>query len=140
MYLEIAKNRIETKNTKNILVILISKILRLYHPFVPFITEELWSYNRKHLINMPESIMDQLWPDIFMVETNKLKETENFIGLVSKIRSALKEKKYGKILIKLNDAKFTNNNIKVLKSLVKVNDIEIEEGSQEYIMLNDLQL
>lgn len=127
MYLEIAKNYIHNDNTQKILIVLMSKILRLYHPFVPFITEELWSYNRKFLVNMPESIMDQLWPSDYLINPSKTAETEHFIELIHKIRSVKGANDYTKIILMINDTNitFVNSYKSVLSSLVKINQIEI---------------
>ncbi len=63
-YIEIAKTRLygddpAAKNTvKSVLVYVLEQTLRLLHPFMPFITEEVW----QHLPQRGESIMIAPWP------------------------------------------------------------------------------
>ena len=63
-YIEIAKERLYSQNeadqktVKSVLVYVLEKTLRLLHPFMPFITEEVW----QHLPQAEESIMIQPWP------------------------------------------------------------------------------
>ncbi len=49
----------EAKNTKNMLSFLLEEQLKLLHPFMPFITEKIWSFfpNSKNLL------MVEKWPD-----------------------------------------------------------------------------
>jgi len=44
-YIEFVKPRLNTdKNPQNVLVFVLSNVLKLLHPFMPFITEEIYSY------------------------------------------------------------------------------------------------
>ena len=67
-YIEIAKIRLRTQSTPSPLPLLIStleKALRLLHPFMPFITEELWQSLKERLPNgnqMPASITIAPYP------------------------------------------------------------------------------
>jgi len=56
-YLEDTKSTIHKPYTKKILSNILMETLILYHPFIPFITEELWSYLRKYIDGLPKSIM-----------------------------------------------------------------------------------
>ncbi|QKF94251.1 valyl-tRNA synthetase [Fadolivirus algeromassiliense] len=86
MYLEIAKVFINQIYTKKILLILLSNILKLYHPFTPFITESIWSQVNKYLPNYSESIMQSSFPENIGIDDNNNKPTQYFINLISKIR------------------------------------------------------
>ena len=63
-YIEIAKSRlygadVAAQNTvKSVLAHVLEQTLRLLHPFMPFITEEVW----QHLPQASESIMVAAWP------------------------------------------------------------------------------
>ncbi len=62
-YIELAKIRLqkggeEAKNVKQVLVWTMSNTLKLLHPFMPFITEEIW----QTLPHVGESIMISEWP------------------------------------------------------------------------------
>ncbi len=62
-YIELAKIRIQSDeqhadNTRKVLVWVLSNTLKLLHPFMPFITEEIW----QTLPHEGESIMISQWP------------------------------------------------------------------------------
>ncbi len=63
-YIEIAKSRLygedeaAKRTVKSVLAHVLEKTLRLMHPFMPFITEEIW----QHLPHQGESIMIAPWP------------------------------------------------------------------------------
>ncbi|GGE42625.1 valine--tRNA ligase [Pullulanibacillus camelliae] len=64
-YIEMAKialygdNEEVKLNTKSVLVHVLDHILRLLHPFMPFVTEEIW----QHLPHTGETIMLKNWPE-----------------------------------------------------------------------------
>ena len=63
-YIEIAKIRLqkggdEAQGAKQVLVFVMDKILKLLHPFMPFITEEIW----QTIPHEGESIMISAWPE-----------------------------------------------------------------------------
>ena len=63
-YIEISKIRLqkggeEAQNAKNVLVYVLSNTLKLLHPFMPFITEEIW----QTLPHDGKSIMISSWPE-----------------------------------------------------------------------------
>jgi len=61
-------------NTRKVLVHILDSSLRLLHPFMPFITEEIWQ--RLPLTDRPESIMISAWPETeegFVFEEEALK-------------------------------------------------------------------
>ncbi len=63
-YIELAKIRLqkggeEAQIAKQVLVWVMDKILKLLHPFMPFITEEIW----QTIPHIGESIMISAWPE-----------------------------------------------------------------------------
>ena len=63
-YIEIAKIHLqkggdEAQGAKQVLVFVMDKILKLLHPFMPFITEEIW----QTIPHEGESIMISAWPE-----------------------------------------------------------------------------
>ena len=63
-YIELAKIRLqkggdEAQSAKQVLVWTMDKILKLLHPFMPFITEEIW----QTIPHIGESIMISVWPE-----------------------------------------------------------------------------
>ena len=65
-YIELAKIRLQSNDRTPLPVLLhvLEKSLRLLHPFMPFITEELWQYLKKHMEWLgADSIMIAPYPE-----------------------------------------------------------------------------
>jgi valyl-tRNA synthetase len=88
-FLEIAKIELseDRENTQAILVKSFGTILRLLHPFIPFITEELW----QKLPGADGSIMVQSWPEPFAEEdreaSEKMKLAMDIVTGIRNVRS-----------------------------------------------------
>jgi len=78
-YLEI--NKIE-KNSK-VLGYVLNQILKLWHPFVPFVTEKIWSEFSD------EILMIQKWPEATkeFIDSEAAKAFDNLTEIISKIRN-----------------------------------------------------
>ncbi len=59
-YLELAKPEIEKERVRGILIHVLEKTLRLLHPFMPFVSEEIWQM----LPHEGPSIMVAPWPEV----------------------------------------------------------------------------
>ncbi|MCJ7764237.1 MAG: valine--tRNA ligase [Dehalococcoidales bacterium] len=101
-YIEIAKNRLsggsEAASPVPVLVYVLEQSLRLLHPFMPFITEELWQNIKKKLPRdwqMADSIMIASYPEA----DKKARDTEAervmsaVIDIIHAIRNARAENK-----------------------------------------------
>jgi valyl-tRNA synthetase len=91
-YLEMAKESLygadlaKKQAVQNVLVYVLDQSLRLLHPFMPFISEEIWQ--RLPLANKPASLMIANWPT---VKEELLAETaEADFNLVKQVISALR--------------------------------------------------
>jgi len=69
-FIEIAKIRLygddlrARATAQQVLVYVLEQTLRLLHPFMPFVTEEIWQYlPQDGDISMPEALMVTLWPE-----------------------------------------------------------------------------
>ena len=76
-YIEIAKIRLqkdgaEAQNARQVLVWIMSNTLKLLHPFMPFITEEIW----QTLPHDGESIMISAWPEFSEANAYAAEEAE----------------------------------------------------------------
>lgn len=76
-YIEIAKIRLqkdgaEAQNARQVLVWVMSNTLKLLHPFMPFITEEIW----QTLPHDGESIMISAWPEYCEANAYTAEEAE----------------------------------------------------------------
>lgn len=118
-YLEIAKLRLQTqeKNTvQYLLTFILDKILRLIHPFMPFISEELWENLKKcgfkaqepHLI-----VAKWVFPEDMTYYDEKAKEDMNLvINIIRAIRNLRSEFNVPAAKIADNVCIFTENNEK----------------------------
>jgi valyl-tRNA synthetase len=98
-YVEYAKNQIEKERsytTAQVLAEVLDTSLRLLHPFMPFVTEELWGYLRRALLNSPLNDMAKDWPDAIIIapwpeprpeEEWEAKEIEDFAFIQENERS-----------------------------------------------------
>lgn len=76
-YLEISKVE-ENANKNKILIITLKCFLKMLHPFMPYITEEIWQKLRKN--NEIDSIMVSKWPNKIPLDIEQ-KEIEDFVKL-----------------------------------------------------------
>ena len=89
-YIELAKIRIQSnpdlaKNTRCVLVYVMDRILRLLHPFMPFITEEIW----QSLPHEGESIMVAKYPKFSseFVDIDAENSAKSMIDVVKAVRN-----------------------------------------------------
>ncbi len=87
-YIELAKPRLNAggetaKNVKNVLIFVFDKTLKLLHPFMPFITEEIWQAIGT---SEADSIMISKWPEV-QKELIFEKDEADFNKIVSAIGS-----------------------------------------------------
>ena len=73
--------------TYEITIELLEKILKLIHPFMPFLSEEIW-----HLIKeRKEDIITSNWPKAGNIDNDLLQEFDNITKVVAGIRTIRKE-------------------------------------------------
>ena len=84
-YLEIIKPHVDDIHNQVIMYKVLEKFLRIMHPFMPFITEEIW----QKLPHEGKSIMIQALPHIQeeMIDKNLEKEMEFIFSLITEIRN-----------------------------------------------------
>ncbi len=111
-YIEMSKlplygdNEAKKITTKSILVTTLDAILKMLHPFMPFISEEIW----QHIPHVGESITVAPWPQVnpdFSNEQSR-KEMERLVSIIRSVRNVRSEvdtpmSKEIKIIIKAND-------------------------------------
>ena len=97
-YLEFIKSTFISKNKSNIEEVrifssyMMSNILKLLHPFIPFFTETVWKKNKfDKFFNTP--LINAPWPDIKMISqfSKKQKDIADIIEIISSIRSTKAE-------------------------------------------------
>src|SRR5262249_11592102 len=98
-YLEFIKpvlngNDEESKQeTRDTAAWVLDRILQLLHPFMPFITEELWARIAEHAVPRRSMLMLSPWPDLSSLPANEAATAEMnwLIDLVSGVRSVRAE-------------------------------------------------
>ena len=85
-YIELVKPRFFEENesnivAQNVLIYVLSNTLKLLHPFMPFITEEIW----QALPHEGESIMISEWPKVLDALSNPVAE-EQMVGIMDAIK------------------------------------------------------
>ena len=142
-YIEFAKTRFYGDNdndritTQTVSVHVIREILKLLHPYCPFITEELWSHFK---LEKEEMLINASWP---ISESNKInQDIENNIQLlmesissIRNMRSSLNVSpaKEANLIIRGNKTLCTKleKNIIYLQKLAKLNEIKIGMNEQK---------
>ncbi|SEP93903.1 valine--tRNA ligase [Piscibacillus halophilus] len=94
------------QTTRSILVVTLDSILRMLHPFMPFITEEIW----QHIPHEGESIVTSSWPEVKTEYNNEqsAKEMQRLVSIIRSVRNVRAEvdtpmSKEIKMIIKAND-------------------------------------
>ncbi|MBL7069173.1 MAG: valine--tRNA ligase [Candidatus Omnitrophica bacterium] len=84
-YLELAKSTFSKEDTQVILYKVLEKSLRMLHPFMPFVTEEIW----QRLPHEGDSIMVATWPHIQkdLIDKKAESDMELIIGVITSIRN-----------------------------------------------------
>jgi len=91
-YLELIKADIKNSQNQVVMYKVLEKSLRVLHPFMPFITEEIWqglNLRTRELTNLRTSIMIQPWPHIQeqMIDKKIEKQTQFLFELITQIRN-----------------------------------------------------
>jgi len=78
------------ERTRHVLVYVLERTLRLLHPFMPFVTEEIW----QHLPHEGESIMVAPWPEAGPVDEEVEQAQQKIWDLVRAIRNRKAEERW----------------------------------------------
>jgi len=134
-YIEIAKLDIGSKNSQMILYKVLEKSLRMLHPFMPFITEEIWQKLPHEKEVLGDSIMIQAWPHIQKQIISKEAEDDMaiLIELVSSIRNMrsvwnVEPQKAIEAIINVHDKEkeaFIGENSDFMKRLGRISELEV---------------
>jgi valyl-tRNA synthetase len=83
----------EKRETRDTAAWVLDRILQLLHPFMPFITEELWARLAEHAVPRRSLLMLSQWPELSDLPSHDeaRAEMEWLIGLVSGVRSVRAE-------------------------------------------------
>ncbi len=114
-YIELAKINMDN-TTKSVLIYTLENILKLLHPFMPYVTEEIYQM----LPNALESIMISSYPvyDETKVFNSRL---DDIIALISRIRKIKLENNIGKEFFIEYDNTYLSDHIDLVNRLTKIN-------------------
>lgn len=118
-YIEFAKFSLESKTTKSVLYKVLSNILKMLHPFMPYVTDELYNSLPIHEENIilskyPEYNKDEIF-------TKECEKFDNIIEFIKVFRNVKLENKIGKDFgIKIN----SNDYYSLIFKLLRINPDE----------------
>ena len=136
-YLEIIKPEYQKpvdRATLNATIAIFDKLLKLIHPFMPFITEEIWQMlpGRKN----GESIMVSLMPEAKKFNKDLLADFESVKETVSAVRTVRKEKGIPnkdklELLIRADQDSYNAELLPVIIKLCNLSDISFVSEKQD---------
>lgn len=127
-YLEIAKIQ-KSENTDRILLHILSTLLKLWHPFMPFVTEAIW----KEAGFSDQFLMIAEWPVAFSDQNeNVVVEFEKIRRLIADMRFArankqipAQEKVDFNLWINLFDQRLINEHLEVIARLTNARTVDV---------------
>ena len=135
-----SKNKAQIEEAKNFSSFMLSNILKILHPFIPFFTESVWGKNKFNIFFKSDLVLSD-WPNYKKIKIlNKNREDiNNLIELISNIRSTKAElnitpKLYCDIIFleKSNKLKLLiNQNIDLIKQVGRINSIINKQTSSK---------
>ena len=135
-YIELAKSRLQSdeqtaQNARQVLVWVLEKTLRLLHPFMPYITEEIW----QTLPHEGETIMLAKYPeyDENLDFPQAAKEMESVMDAIKAIRNRRQEmnvppSRKAKVYVATKLSNVFENGSKFICKLASASEVEIGES------------
>ena len=124
------------KKSKDELVVLFEKNLKILHPFMPFLTEEI--YHNLPIIDTSNPLTTSNWPNNEKYDLTIISEFEVTKEIISQIRNYRKEKnisfKTSLDLYYLPNKKQLNN-IEIIKKIGSITNLE-ESSKEKFNMVN----
>ena len=153
-YLELSKTILFSDNegakseVKKVSSYVFKQILILLHPFIPFVTEEIWLKN-KFDNSSKNFLMHANWPTGKINKDTSTEQVENIINIISEIRSFKNELNVSPgsfidmSINNINDDQkdFINNNEIILKKLGRINNIlsdDLDKPAATMVVSGDL--
>ncbi|MCX6744728.1 MAG: class I tRNA ligase family protein, partial [Candidatus Parcubacteria bacterium] len=134
-YLEISKLQAQSSelraNTETILLYILERLLILWHPLIPFVTEAIWEN-----FEADDLLMVQSWPKT----EKKIKEVKDFqvivdvISLIRNLRAENKIEPAKKVNVKIyagKQEKIISEQAEILKGLARIENLEISKSGDK---------
>ncbi|MDC3342037.1 valine--tRNA ligase [Candidatus Pelagibacter sp.] len=153
-YLELSKTILFSNNeeakteVRKVSSYVFKQILILLHPFIPFVTEEIW-LNNKFDKSGKDFLMHANWPTGKINKDKSTEQVENIISIISEIRSFKNELNVSPgsfidmSINNINDDQkdFINNNEIILKKLGRIHNIlsdDLDKPAATMVVSGDL--
>ncbi len=114
----------------------LDQILKMLHPFMPFITEELWAHMVEHGVKRDDLLVLSEWPNLDgLVERDAVDEVNWVVSLISEVRSVRTEMsvpagaKVPLVIVGAGDAmrERVHRNDETLKRLARLDGIDFAD-------------
>ncbi|MFA7308169.1 MAG: valine--tRNA ligase [Hyphomicrobium sp.] len=114
----------------------LDQILKMLHPFMPFITEELWTHMVEHGVKRDDLLALSQWPNLDgLVEREAVDEVNWAVELISEVRSVRTEMsvpagaKVPLVIVGANDVirECVRRNDETLKRLARLDEIDFAD-------------
>ena len=145
-YIELAKSRLQgddaydRRMVQEVLVFVLDQALRLLHPFMPFITDEIWRRLPLDRATLPASIMVAPWPDASAMAALTDEHAEQAIAIlkavVTAVRTvrahyALSPRTELAVTVKASaeSAALLNENASLITALGRISSLEVAEDA-----------
>ena len=139
-YIEISKPNLAGKTTQLILYKILEKSLRMLHPVMPFVTEEIWQKLPREKDSQAASIMISKWPHlqkemISIKAEEDMKKLIDVITAIRNIRAAWDIVPGSRVNVLVNthdasDSKLLEDNSEMIKRLGRITDIKVGRMSK----------
>ena len=135
-YIELSKIRIQkgcepAQCAKRVLIYVMSNVLKLLHPFMPFVTEEIW----QSLPHEGESIMVSAWPQYskslcFAAEEEQMNMIMDAVRAIRNRRAEMNvpHSKKAKIYISTSHVDTFKLSVEFMQKLAGASEVEVEDG------------
>ncbi len=116
----------------------LDQILKMLHPFMPFITEELWAHMVEYGVKRDDLLCLSQWPNLDgLVETDAVDEVNWLVHLISEIRSVRTEMsvpagaKIPLVIVGADDVirERIDRNEETLMRLARIDEIDFEDAA-----------
>ena len=125
-YIELSKINMNN-TTKSVLITVLTNILKMLHPFMPYVTDEIYD---KLPVKDNETIMLSSYPQYNEKKIYKeFKEMENIIELIKNIRKIKLENNIGKDYYLVHNNKVIIENINIFEKILKLENKIIEKNN-----------
>ena len=136
-YIELSKINMNN-TTKSVLITVLTNILKMLHPFMPYVTDEIYD---KLPVKDNETIMLSSYPQYNEKQIYKeFKEMENIIELIKNIRKVKLENNIGKDYYLVHNNKVIIENINIFEKILKLESKIIEKNNFHMVNLTNISI